>query len=561
MKGRFSGCAWRLLGAVLAGALARWCGLGLTAAAAWMIARAAEQPPLVALGLAIVAVRGCAVFKGVFRYAEQLAGHDAALRILAAVRVRLFDALGRERGHGRDASALNGMLSDVDHVQDLLLRALLPASGALLGGGAGLVLVAVVRPGAGPVLAAGLLVAGVLQPCAAALAARRLGAAVAVRRDELAAAGLDLLEGADELAVHGATDGAREAAGRAASRLAKLERRAALVSGTVTAVGFIVQVATAAAVLLSAREAGTVTAAMLALTSLVAVDLVLELGGAAQQAVTSWPAVRRIAALLRTPEPAGSSDPLPPGPLRVDLLGASVRYGARTVLAEVDLQVDRGRRVAVVGPSGAGKSTLLAAISGAVPLDRGSVLLAGSPLSSYAPDDVRRAVCGLAQDAHVFAATVRANLLLARPDATDAELEESVRKARFADDLAALPLGWETPVTPETLSGGQRRRLLLARAFLADPAVLLLDEPTEGLDTATADALTRDLLTSPGGGTLVLVTHRLAALRHADEILVMDGGRVVQRGPHRALASVPGPYRDLLDTELLHAGAPLDPAK
>ncbi|WP_344247918.1 thiol reductant ABC exporter subunit CydC, partial [Actinocorallia libanotica] len=508
------------------------------------------------VGLAIVVVRGCAIFKGVFRYAERLAGHDAALGLLAEVRVRLFAALGRGRWRGGDAAALNGMLSDVDCVQDLLLRCLLPASGALLGGGAGLAFVVVVHPRAGAVLAAGLVAAGVLLPLAAALASRRTGGAVAAQRDVLAAAWLDLVEGADELAVHGAAAAARAVAGRAAARLAVLERRDALVADTVTALGLVFQTATALAVFLTVREAGTVATAMLVLTALVAVEMVLPLGEAAQQGVSVWPAARRIAGLLRIPEPSGPADPrrVPPGPLRVELLGATVRYGARTALEEVDLRVERGRRIAVVGASGAGKSTLLAALSGAVPLDGGAVLLAGSALPSYAPDDVRRAVCGLAQDAHVFTTTVRANLLLARPDATDTELTNALRRARLLDDVEALPLGRDTPIAPGSLSGGQRRRLLLARALLADPGVLLLDEPTEGLDAATADALVRDLFTFPGGGTVVLVSHRLAALRHADEIVVMDGGRVVQRGPHTALAAAPGPYRDLLAAEALTTG-------
>jgi len=259
--------------------LAQWCGLGLAAASAWMIARAAEQPPLAALGPAVVVVRGCAVFKGVFRYAERLAGHDAALRLLAGVRVRVFEALGRGRWRGGDAAALNGMLSDVDCVQDLLLRCLLPASGALLGGAAGLVFVTAVHPRSGLVLAAGLLVAAVFLPLTAALASRRAGEAVAVQREVLAAAGLDLVEGADELAVHGAMDGVRATARHAAERLAGLERRASLVAGTVGAWGLVVQAGTAVAVLLTVRDAGTVTAAMLALTALVAVELVLPLGG------------------------------------------------------------------------------------------------------------------------------------------------------------------------------------------------------------------------------------------------------------------------------------------
>ncbi len=186
----------------------------------------------------------------------------------------------------------------------------------------------------------------------------------------------------------------------------------------------------------------------------------------------------------------------------------------------------------------------------------GSVLLGGHDVSCFPPEQVRLTVRGMEQDAHVFHASVRANLLLARPDATDDELRAAARRARVLDHVTALPDGWDTEISGTSLSGGLRRRLLLARAFLADPQLLVLDEPTEGLDSETADALTRDLLASPRGGTLLMVTHRLAALDAADLVLVMDEGRIAQRGTHADLSRVPGPYRDLLDIERLAATGP-----
>lgn len=535
-----------------AGALAELCALGLVASAAWMIARAAEQPSLAALGLAIVAVRGCAVLKGVFRYAERLAGHDAALRALAQLRVRVFDALARRREPVRDGDALMRMVSDVDGIQDLLLRCLLPATGALTAAIAATGFATIVRPSAGAALAAGLLVAGALVPAAVLIVTRRTGAQVHGQRDKLAAASLDLLEGADDLAAFGATDRARTVAAEASARLARLERRAAAVSAAAATAGIIVQTLTALGVLLAARPAGTVTASMLTLTALVAVEAVLPLAAAAQHLAAALPAARRVSALLAKPqeERAAKSLGLPRGPLAVELLGVSVSYSGRPALRGVDVQIRRGGRVAIVGASGAGKSTLLAVVTGEVPVD-GAVTLAGSELSMYAPDEVRRAVRGLAQDAHVFTATIRANLVLARPEATEAELVAAARRAHILDFIEGLPGRWDTEVAPDTLSGGQRQRLLLARALLADPQVLLLDEPGEGLDTETADAITRDLLSSAGGGTLLLVTHRLAGLHLADEILVMDEGRIAQRGTHAVLSASPGPYRDLLEAELL----------
>ncbi|MEU8342727.1 ATP-binding cassette, subfamily C/ATP-binding cassette, subfamily C, CydC [Actinomadura meyerae] len=555
--------ALRLAAAGLAGAAAELCGLGLVAAAAWLIARAAQRPELAALSLAIVAVRGFALAKGSLRYVERLAGHDAALRAMAELRGRVFDALAGSsaavRGRLRDGDALTRMVSDVEAVQDLLLRCVLPAFAAVVCGGAGVVVCAAVDVRAGLVVGAGVLVAGVVLPVVAAVAGGRAAARVAAEREALAVASLDVLEGAADLAVFGASDRFAARASRAAGRLERAERSGVRVAAGVAAAGFAVQGAVVAAAVWAGLGAGVdeVGAAVLALTALVAVESVLPLAGAAQRLREVWPGARRVGAVLAVPAELAVSRPVavPRGPLEVELLGVRVRYGGSVALEGVDLRVERGRRVAVVGASGAGKSTLLAAVAGEVPAVSGAVLLGGRALARYAPGDVRAAVRGLAQDAHVFAGTVRANLLLARPDAGEAELAAAAARARFAEVVEELPEGWETVVGAggRGLSGGQRQRLLLARALLADPPVLVLDEPAEALDPVAADALTRDLLEAPGGGTLLLVTHRLAALGAADEVVVLDRGRVVQRGRHEELVAVPGAYRDLWEAELLEA--------
>ncbi|WP_246198425.1 thiol reductant ABC exporter subunit CydC [Actinomadura syzygii] len=552
--------AVRLVAAGVAGAAAELCGLGLVAAAAWLIARAAQRPELAALSLAIVAVRGFALAKGTLRYAERLAGHDAALRVMAELRGRVFDALaagpaGRRRV--RDGDALTRMVSDVDAVQDLLLRCVLPGVAAVVCGAAGVVVCGLVAASGAGVLAVGLVVAGVVVPWAAAVAGGRAAVRAAAGREALAVRSLDVLEGAADLAVFGAADRFAARAGDAAARLEAAERSAARVSAWAAASGFAVQGVTVAAVTWAGLRAGVdeVGAAVLALTSLVAVESVLPMAEAARRLREVVPAVRRVGAVLAAPPEVVPAGPVrvPAGPLGVELRGVRVAFGGAVALDGLDLRVEAGRRVAVVGASGAGKSTLLAAVSGDVPVVAGTVELGGRPLSRCAPDDVRAAVRGLAQDAHVFAGTVRANLLLARPGADMARLRAAAQRARFLEVVEALPDGWDTVVGAggRGLSGGQRQRLLLARALLADPPVLVLDEPTEALDPAVADALTRDLLSEPRGGTVLLVTHRLAALDAADEVVLLDRGRVVQRGRHEDLLTVPGAYRDLWDAEQL----------
>lgn len=534
----------RLSWAVLAALAAEGCALGLIASSAWLIARAAQQPELAALSLAIVAVRGFAVFKGVFRYVERLAGHDAALRALAELRGRVFDSLAARPSTLRDGDALTRMVADVDAVQDLLLRCLLPACTALLAGAVAVGFSALIHPAAGLVLAFGLLLAGLVVPGLVFFAARRSAESIATQREHLAVRSLDLLEGAADLAAFGATDRAVAHAQDAVAGLGRLERRAASVSGAATAAGTVVQVLTALAVFLVSAQTGVVMAAVLTLTALVAVEITVPMAVSAQHLTSAIPAARRVSAALAGAPAEPGTRRLPHGPMSVEFLGTRVRYGgagAPWALRGIDLRVERGRRVAVVGASGAGKSTLLGALAGDVTLE-GAVLVTGHPPSSYE----KRPATGLAQDAHVFTATVRANLLLARPGASDAELEGAAARARFLEVVDGLPEGWETVVGDggRGLSGGQRQRLLLTRALLADPPVLLLDEPGEGLDVATADAIVRDLLTLPGG-TLVLVTHRLAHLDLADEIVVMDAGRIVQRGTHHELAGRAGAYQDL----------------
>ncbi|GAA2305458.1 hypothetical protein GCM10010402_75960 [Actinomadura luteofluorescens] len=556
--------AVRLVAAGVAGAAAELCGLGLVAAAAWLIARASQRPELAALSVAIVAVRGFALAKGSLRYVERLAGHDAALRVLAELRGRVFDALAAARPGARrvrDGDALTRMVSDVDAVQDLLLRCVLPVAASAVVGAAGVGVCALVEAPAAVVLAVGLLVAGVVLPGAAAVAGGRAAARMADGREVLAVRALDVLEGARDLAMFGASARFGERARGAVRGLERAERSAARVSAVVGAAGFVVQGVTVAAVVWVGLGAGVgeVGSAVLALTALVAVESVLPLAGAAQRLREVVPAVRRVGAVLDAPPapcPAGAVA-VPRGPLEVELLGVRVDYGRGVALDGVDLRVGRGRRVAVVGASGAGKSTLLAAVSGDVPVVSGAVLLGGRDVGGYAPGEVRAAVRGLAQDAHVFAASVRANLLLACPDADEARLWAAAERARFAEVVRVLPDGWDTVVGAggRGLSGGQRQRLLLARALLADPPVLVLDEPAEGLDPVVADEVTRGLLEAPGGGTLLLVTHRLAALGSADEVVVLDRGRVVQRGRHEELLAVAGAYRDLWEAELLAARA------
>jgi ATP-binding cassette, subfamily C, bacterial CydC len=232
--------------------------------------------------------------------------------------------------------------------------------------------------------------------------------------------------------------------------------------------------------------------------------------------------------------------------LMVSLRDARVRYqpGGPLAIDGVSLDLPPGKRIALVGPNGAGKSTIAAVLFRFRDLTGGSVTLGGHDLASYRADDLRRLINGCPQDPHIFDATIAENLRIARPAASDQDLADAAGRAGLADWIASLPDGLHTRTGPggAALSGGQRQRVALARALLADPAVLVLDEPTAHLDPASRRALTRDLLAATAGRSVLLITHDLDGLNQVDEIIVLDRGRVIDRGTPAELAARGGPY-------------------
>jgi ATP-binding cassette subfamily C protein CydC len=536
----------RLTLAVLAGAAAELAGVALLGTATWLLVTAAGRPPVAVLSLAIVSVRALAIGKGLGRYAERVAGHDAALRILARLRTRAYAAVA----HRREASGdlLTRLVSDVDGVQDALLRCAAPVAVAGVVAAAALAFVTAYAPAAAGVLAAGLLLAAVAAPAVAYALSRRVAADAVAARAALAIATLDVVHGAAELAAYGAGEAALARAARHARTVAAAERRAApAVLGAATAALPGLTALGVLAVTLPGT-AGT-RAAVTAVVALGAVEAALPVRAAATRYADLRPALARVRDLLaRPPARPAASAPDPTDPVAVRLRGAVVRYapGATPALDGVDVILPPGYRLAVVGPSGSGKSTLLGLLTGEVPLSGGRLTFDGAGCD---PARRWRIVGGLTAGAHVFHATVRENLTLGRPELSTVDLMDAL-------ETVGLPGRLDTTVGEDgaRLSGGERQRLLLARALAGKaPPVLVLDEPTEGLDPDAADAVLREALAAAGARTVVLVTHRLTGLRAFDEILVLDGGRVAQRGDHATLLARPGWYADAYRSQELTA--------
>lgn len=551
---------------LLLGALAVGCSVGLMAVSGWLISRASEQPPVLYLMVAVTATRAFGMGRAVFRYAERLVSHDAVLRMLADLRVSVYRRLERIAPAGlrehRRGDLLARLVADADALQDYWLRWLLPVGTAVLVGTGSVAFTTWLLPEAGAVLAAGLLAAGIGVPLVSGACARRAERRLAPARGELATRVADLLTGTAELTVAGALEDRKGRARESDGLLTRIAARGAAASGLGGGLSALVcglTVVAAAAVAANAVHDGRLSGVAMAvavLTPLAAFEAVNGLPLAVQYRQRVRRSAERVYEVIDAPVPVAEPErpaaaPASPFPLRLTGLAARHPGQDRDALRGLDLTLEAGRRIAVVGPSGSGKTTLAQVMLRFLEPGEGAYTLGGTDARTLDGDDVRALVGLCAQDAHIFDSSVRENLRLARTGANEEQLRDALAAARLLEWADGLPDGLDTLVGEhgERISGGQRQRLALARALLADFPVLVLDEPAEHLDLATADALTADLLAATEGRTTVLITHRLAGLEAVDEVLVLDRGEVVQRGAYAELASAEGPLRRLLERE------------
>ncbi len=552
----------RLVLSALLGAGAVAADIGLIGTAAWLISKAAQHPNESALAVAIVGVQFFGLSRGFFRYKERVVGHDSAFRLLADLRVSVYQRLERLAPAGLPAfgrgDLLTRMVQDVDSLQDLVIRVIPPFGIAALVGSLTVALMWLMLPAAGIILAVALVGAGTLVPWLTGVLARRRQSRFAPARGELAGGMVDLIEGAPELLVFGAIDAQIQSIRDLDAELTAIGTASAGIDG----IGLALSTALAGLAcwgcllagvpaVASGRLGGT-ELAVITLIPLAAFELVVGLPVATQALQRVRQGAARVFEVIDTPDPAPEPEApaaLPAGPY--DLQARSVWAGypgaPRAALRGIDLSLTPGRRLAIVGPSGAGKSTLAAVLLGFLPYEGGSVSLSGVPLARLAPDDLRTVVGLVAQDAYLFDTTIAENLRIGNRRASDDDLRTVLARVGLSGWLHELPRGLATEVGVHgvRLSGGQRQRMAVARALSADFPLLVVDEPAEHLDSPAADALTADLLDITDGRSLILITHRLAGLESVDEIVMMDEGRVVERGTHDELLDLGGRYSSL----------------
>lgn len=573
---------WGLVSSVVIGASGMASAIALSGVAAWLIARASQMPDVVALGVAPVMVRFFGISRSVLRYCERLVSHDTALRGMSALRARLYEILAGARTDTvaglRRGDVLARVGADVDAVGDVVVRAYLPmAVAAVLTAGTSLALGLIYLP-AGLIVAVCLLLAGVLGPLMTIRSARLAELARQERATDLSAAVVTITESGSQLAVDsrmgqalGELARVERGLARSRDRAARPAALAAMVDSLALGLAVVGNLLVGVAAVASGRL-DQVWLAVIVLMPLAAFEATAALGPASVQLVRSAGAARRIMDLVDAAQ-AGQSgaDQVPTGAGRGGSAlpepgahGPHLRArdlavgwpGGPVVASGIDLDLAPGSRLAVVGPSGIGKTTLLLTLAGLLESKGGSLLLDGAPPWPAPRDEVAGRISLTAEDAHVFATTVLENLRVARGDLTAQEAAGLLERAGLGEWLAGLPQGLETLIGTggSTLSGGERRRLLLARALAAPAPLMVLDEPGEHLDPATADRLVADLLEAGGSGRrgVLLVTHRLSALDGTQEVIILGRphgaepgapARVLTRGSHEGLVGSSESYR------------------
>jgi ATP-binding cassette subfamily C protein CydC len=517
----------RFLPGLLLGILASGSAVALLATSAWLITKAAEQPPILFLSFAVVGVRAFALGRAFFRYIERLASHDAAFRSLATLRTGIFrrliplapDGLGATRR----GDLLTRLVSDVDQLQDLPLRVVQPLATSLVVAVLSVVGVSVVLPGAGLALAAALVLAAVVGTLVNHRIAGTAESTIAPLRSELAQLVLDYVTRLDVLTAFGAVDERRREIEAADARLRAAQLSQALGAGVVSgALSLLAGVAMVGALLpgAPALAGGSLTGPALALVVLVPIA-VFEAFGMVPLAVGAWRRVRVSAERISTvvPEtipaeiPVAPAAPatLPPGAVRIELDRVSARWpGASSdAVRGISASVGPGDCLLVTGPSGAGKTTLAHVLVRF--LDHtGGYTLGGIDVRTLAPDTVRTVVGLCEQSPHLFDDSIRQNLLFARETATDDDLLAALDAVGLADWVSSRG-GLDSPVGERgaLVSGGQAQRIALARALLAEFPVLVLDEPTANVDAAHADALMSDLLRGAASAdrAVIVISH------------------------------------------------------
>ena len=517
--------------------------IGLAATSAWLIVRAAQRPSVFSLAVVMGFVQLFALTKAVTRYLERLSTHDTALRLLRETRRSVFQAIGRivpgGLGARHDHAITTSAVDDVDTLEHFYVGVLPPLVVGTIVAIVAIVVAGLLSPAGGLALCIGLVLSAGIIPVVAHKIAQGPNAKIqslnleqGVLIDALVTSGVELSTSPALGRMLRELDDLDAARARALSSLAW--RRGSIGAAGVLTTGLTVAVLAVASSDAVSRGGLAVTAiAVLPLLALGAFEVTTALAQAASDLPNDLAAARRLQALV-TQESAWPDPEKPapdvPGDQGLHVRDVELGFGIRgSLLREVNLDLDQRQRIAIVGPSGSGKSTLLNALARFVPPRAGRITLGETPIDQLRGTQVRSQVGTMDQEPHLFHSTLAANVRLARPDAADSEIDWALRSAGLAELIDDDPAGLQLEVGEEgtRLSGGERQRVGLARLLLAKPPIVVLDEPTEGLDEVTARRVMRNIDTALGDRALLVVTHRESDASTANDVYEISSGAMV----------------------------------
>lgn len=538
---------------VLLGAATLVAGIGLLGTSADLIARAALRPSIAELQVAIVGVRFFGLSRAVFRYLERLVSHSVNFRLLARLRTWFYQRLEplapARLWQVTSGDLLARSIADIETLENFYVRVVAPPLTALVII-LGVSLFAGSRaPLLGWALAAGLLITGFGVPLLVQSLARRPGAEVIRARSQLNSDLVEGLQGMEDLLVYGQAASWATRIEFQGSQLNKAQRSQAGVGAMAGALGLFFSLLTLWIMLvLAIPRVDGVALAVLSLVTLASFEAVTSLPAAANHLESSLQAARRVFELVdaepAVQEPAQPAELGKQPDLSIHKLTFSYKPDSKPALQELDLDLSSGRKVALVGPSGAGKSTLVNLLARFWPAEPGSIRLDGRQIEDFSSDAVRARLGVVGQNTYLFTGSLRDNLLLANPHASEEDICRVLETAQLSEWVDSLPQGLDTPVGERgtRISAGERQRLAVARVLLQDAPIVVLDEPTANLDALTEQRVMRGLWQELAGRTVLLVTHRLVQMEALDEILMLSEGRVIERGTHADLIQAGGLY-------------------
>ncbi|EAT59961.1 thiol reductant ABC exporter subunit CydC [Chlorobium ferrooxidans] len=554
---------WWMALAALIGFATTGSGIGLLMTSAYIIAKAALQPPMAALQLGIVGVRFFGLARGVLRYAERLVSHNTTFRILAKLRLWFYDALEplapARLLHFRSGDLLQRIVDDIQSLENLYTRVLAPPVTAIL-----VALLMWVLAGTYSLQAALLilcfhLLAGIGVPLLTMLLGRGLSVGIMNRKTDQQLLALDLIQGIGELQVYGRLAGHLEEMRSVESAKLQLQRKNAIVEGLQESLtgllmnGAVLTILWALIPIVSTGAMNGISLAVITLAVMASFEPFIPLPAAVKHLEADRHAGKRLFEILDAkPETSSPAAPVPfPANRAIKIEKLSFTYpGSLTkALDSICFSVPAGQHIAIVGPSGAGKSTITSLFMRFWNSSEGGISIGDVDISLLDPEELRRNISLVSQRTYLFAETIRENLLLAKPDATDEELRKALSQAGLINFASKLD-EWIGQHGMK-LSGGERQRIAIARIVLQNAPMIILDEATANLDGITEKEVTDTLSSISRGKTMITITHRLKAMDQYDNIIVLDKGKIVAQGVHENLMNREGLYHRMW--ELQHA--------